>query len=122
MPGEQPNQLWRTLGGIEKSLEAITKTLSEDRVASASYRTEIREEIKKNREETLNLNGAVKLVTDAVAEIKPQVSALWDARQQSTGAQRLARYLGHILTVLFGAAGGAIAVWLNHLWSGTTAR
>ena len=46
MPDREIDPLSRVLGGIENELKSISRTQSEDRLAAAQYRTDIRSEIR----------------------------------------------------------------------------
>ena len=117
---ERPAQLdplSRVLGGIETQLTTITRTLSEDRSASAQYRTDVRREIAELRKDVLDVRSQVKSVTDDVAEIKPTVASLHQRAMMSAGMAKLAIFLGRFAHVLTALLAGAFAVALER-WLG----
>lgn len=103
------DELSRTLGGIEKQLELILKTQSEDRAASATYRTEIRREIAGVREDVGEVKGDVKVLAKDVDAMKPVVGDYQKRSNQADGAAKLTKILWGILTAL--GLGGIVALF-----------
>ncbi len=115
-PGLDP--LSRVLGGIETQLESVIKTLAEDRMAAATYRTDIRREIKETHEDVLTVRQDVNAVTAHVNEMRPTVAALVAVRQMSVGAQRFAIWLGRSGVIIASALSAIFAVFLNRWING----
>lgn len=103
------------LGEIHSQNTIIQQTLSEDRQASAQYRTEVRRELKDHSERMAKLEGAQKAVADDVTEIKPIVIHLEQQRNQAVGAMSLGRWLW---TVIAGGAGAGVLAGLQWLVNG----
>lgn len=105
------------LGGIKNSLETIHKTLSEDRVADAQYRTDTRREMK-HIDEKLD-SHEVKLTTlqNKVDSMYPKVESLDQKAAMSTGAMWIVGIMGkmaHVVTGGIGAiAGIALEKWFR---------
>lgn len=103
------------LGGIKSSLESILKTQSEDRLAAAQYRTEIRSELKEGSRRMQHIESQVAGVVDDVAEMKPKVNTLEQRALMSAGAAKLAVILGKGAHIISAAVGGAIVIILDKL-------
>lgn len=113
----EPNELWRTLGGIEKSLETVISTLAEDRVAAASYRTDVRKELGAVKDSVGTLTSDLKSCKSDIAEMKPEVESQKQRMLMSKGAANLAVGLGKFSSIIWGGLGATIAVmaerWLH---------
>lgn len=103
------------LGGIQSQLETIAKTQAEDRMAGATYRTEIRKEIREGTERMQHIEVQVNSVLSDVAEMKPKVSILEQRMHMSNGAAKLAVVLSKAAHILSAAVGGAIVIILDKL-------
>jgi hypothetical protein len=105
--------LSHTLGRIEQALETITKTLSEDRMASASYRTEMRRDLTAVRDMVHDLKNRVNNTADEVAEMRPDVDDYRMTKAQGIGAWNTAKTVWTIAVGLGAAGLGAIvhAFW-----------
>jgi hypothetical protein len=117
MTDKSNDELWRSLGGIEKSQELILRTLSENRVADATYRTDIRAEMGGLREDVRDVQSDVRSVTETVTELRPKVMTLEEGRQMARGASRLwsaAGSVAHIISVAF----GGLLLYLFQRWLG----
>lgn len=100
--------LSHALGRIENALETITKTLSEDRTASAQYRTDMRREIGTVRDNVMDLKNRVNNNADEIAEMKADVADYRITKAQGVGVWNAAKTTWTIL-ISMGAAGiGAI--------------
>jgi hypothetical protein len=105
--------LSHTLGRIEQALETITKTLSEDRLASASYRTEVRRDLATVRDGMGTLKNEVANNADELAELRPFVEDYRLKAAQGAGILNAAKALWVILIGL-GATG--IGVIIHAFW------
>lgn len=97
------DQLSHTLGRIEQSLETITKTLGEDRMAAATYRTEIRSAVNIVRDNVADLKNKAENTASDVAEMRPYIADYIERRAEVRGLSRL----GHLIAAL---GGGGIAL------------
>lgn len=117
---EEPHNVSYELGGIQASLDMIIRTLSDNRLADAQYRTGIRAEMKVQGD-AINAVGndlalAKKDIADTkddIAEIKPKMKSLEDRALMSKGAANLAIILGKVGHVISAGVGGIIAVLLE---------
>lgn len=117
---DRPHDVSYELGGINKQLEAITRTLSENRSADAQYRTGIREEMGKQRD---LINGvgndlaiAKKDIADTktdIAEFKPKLESLEARALMSKGAANLAIVLGKFAHVISAGLGAVVVLLLD---------
>lgn len=86
------------LGGLAKASDMIIQTLSEDRTAAATYRTEIRNEI---------------------AALRARIEAMEQKHDREDGAKTLAvslgSFVGNIVKLLIGAVGGGLAIVIEKL-------
>lgn len=125
MTGERPNHdVSYELGGINKQLEAITRTLSENRTADAQYRTGIREEMGKQRDAISGVGNDLTLVKkdvsdtkEDISDIKPKLKSLEDRALMSKGAANFAIVVGKFVHII-SAAVGAFIVILFERWLG----
>lgn len=105
------------LGGINKQLETITRTLSENRLADATYRTGIREEMGKQRDAINSVGNDLTIAKRDIADMKPKVASLDERATMSKGAAALATALGKIGHVIVAGLGAIIALvierWLR---------
>lgn len=117
MTEKSNDELWRSLGGIEKSQELILRTLSENRVADATYRTDIRAEMGGLRGDVRDVQSDVRSVTETVTEMRPKVVTLEERRLMERGANRLwgtAASVAHVFSVMF----GGLLLYLFQRWLG----
>jgi hypothetical protein len=88
------------LGALSKASDMIIQTLSEDRTAAATYRTEIRNEI---------------------ASLRTRIEAMEQKHDREEGARSFAKSAGSLVgkfaQLILGAVGGSLAVvierWLR---------
>lgn len=121
MPGmngaHDNSEIWRSLGVLQSSIDSVLRTLSENRQADASYRTDIRAELKGITTQVTTINGTVTLAKTDIEQMKPRVDALWQRFQMSKGVTSLAVGLSHAGSIVVAALGGgfalAIKVWLD---------
>lgn len=108
--------LSHTLGRIEQALDTITKTLGEDRMASASYRTQMRGDLTAVRDMVHDLKNRVNNTADEVAEIRPDILDYRLMKAQGTGIVNAAKVLWIVLIALGATGIGAIihALWPKH--------
>lgn len=107
--------LSHTLGRIENALETITKTLSEDRMASASYRTEMRQSLQTVKDNVSDLKNRVNNTADEMAELRPIVESHQLKFVQGSGIWNAAKALWIILLGLGATGIGAI---VHAFWPG----
>src|SRR5947209_4892424 len=105
--------LSHTLGRIENALEMITKTLSEDRLASAQYRTDMRRDLAMVSEGMGALKNQVTNNADELADLRPFVEDYRLRAAQGSGIWNAAKALWIILIGLGATGIGAIihAFW-----------
>ncbi len=100
--------LSQLLGEISAKLDTVTKTQGEDRVASATYRTDVRSELTKLTAGVTDLKNRIDNTVDEVAELRPDVEDYRRRRDQAEGASKLTKVLWAVFTALGG--GGVIAI------------
>lgn len=105
------------LGGINKQLETITRTLSENRLADAQYRTGIRAEMKVQSDAISAVGNDLALAKKDISGMIPKVERLDDRAKMSKGAQNLAVILAKAAHIISAAIGGAIVFILTR-WLG----
>ena len=116
MPDRTPEKnVDYVLGRIEGQLDNILKTLSENRMADATYRTEVRKQLGEGSERMQHIESQLALVTSDMGEIKPKVAVLEERMHMSNGAARLAVVLGKVGHIISAAIGGAIVIILDKL-------
>jgi hypothetical protein len=120
MPAPSIDPLSQMLGEISAKLDMVTKTQAEDRVASATYRTEIRREValvkddvRTVKDSVTDLKNRVNNATDEMAEMRPEVKGLVLWRDQALGGWSVIKTIWVILLGLGATGLGAIvhALW-----------
>lgn len=110
---DRPHDVSYELGGIRAALDAITKTLSENRSADAQYRTGIREEMGKQRDLINGVGNDLTIAKRDIADMKPTVESLEQRALMSKGAANLAIVLGKFAHVISAGIGGVIVLLLD---------
>ncbi len=110
------DELSRVLGGIEKELQTVARTLADDRLTAASYRTDIRREIAAVKESVQNINGDTRECKSDIADMKPKVLALEIRNIKATGAWDLGNVIARILYLLVAICAGLFGSYFaNHV-------
>ncbi len=124
MPDREIDPLSRVLGGIENELKSISRTQSEDRLAAAQYRTDIRSEIREvnktfqvMQDDVQSVQSDMRSSAEKISEMIPAVRTLQNNALLSKGALNLAVILGKIAHVA-SAMIGALSVLLFQKWLG----
>ena len=116
---EQVGNVSFMLGQLKQGMETIIKTLSEDRSASAQYRTDIRKEIAALRDDYHEVRTDLKTVKEKIEKIEPKVMELEEKDHREQGAKTLAvsvgSFLGKAAQLAIGAIGGGMAVLAEKL-------
>lgn len=115
MSADRPTDVSYELGSIKSSLDTITRTLSENRLSDAQYRTGIREEMTKQRDAINIVGHDLAIAKKDIADMKPTVESLEQRSLMSKGAANLAIALGKFAHVISAAIGGAIVLLLDRL-------
>jgi septal ring factor EnvC (AmiA/AmiB activator) len=118
MSADRPHDVSYELGGINKQLEAITRTLSEDRTASAQYRTDIRKEIATQTAAISAVQTDVLMAKSDIADMKPKVESLNERALMSKGAQNFAILLSRFAHVISAGIGGIIVLLIDRYFFG----
>lgn len=103
------------LGGIKSSLDTIMRTLSDNRLADAQYRTGIRAEMKVQSDAINAVGSDLALAKKDISDMKPKVENLDERAKMSKGATNLAIALGKFAHVISAAIGAGI-VFLLERW------
>lgn len=104
------------LGKIIAQLDMVLRTQSEDRVASAQYRSDMRKEISNASDCARGAAQEAKDCKNAIGKIQPIVDELKLSQNMSMGAKRLAMHLEKIFYILIGAGSSILAVIIEHRW------
>lgn len=110
---DRPTDVSYELGGIKNALDTITRTLSENRLADAQYRTGIREEMGKQRDAISSVGTDLAMAKVDIAAMKPKVESLDQRALMSKGAANFAIILGKFAHVISAGIGGIIAMLLD---------
>lgn len=117
MAGERPHDVSYELGAIKSSLDTITRTLSENRTADASYRTDIRKELAAQTAAINAVQTDIVIAKRDIADMRPKVDSLDQRSLMTKGAANLAVVLGKAAHIISAAIGGALVFmlerWLN---------
>lgn len=117
MADDRPTDVSYELGGIRNALDTITRTLSENRLADAQYRTGIREEMGKQRDAIGSVGNDLTIAKRDIADMKPKVESLDQRALMSKGAANFAIILGKFAHVVSAGLGAGI-VFLLERWFG----
>lgn len=108
------------LGGIKNALDTITRTLSENRLADATYRTGIREEMGKQRDAINGVGSDLAIAKkdiadtkDDIAEMRPKVESLESRALMSKGAANFAVVLSKAAGAIWAAIGAIVVLILD---------
>lgn len=110
---EHPTDVSFELGGIKNALDTITRTLSENRTADATYRTDIRREMGEQSAKINNIVTDVTLAKRDISDMKPKVDSLNDRATMSKGAANLAIFLGKFAHVISAGIGAVIVLLID---------
>ena len=113
MERREPKNVDYELGRIVAQLDGITKTLSDDRTASAQYRTDVRRQLAETGEKLGKVCGDLHSAKEDIAEMMPKVVSLEHRALMSKGAANLAILLGKFAHVVSAMIGGIIAILLE---------
>lgn len=102
------NQISVEIGELRASVALLTRMVEEDRRASATYRTDIRAELFKIREDQAEVKFKVQAVQSNVAELAPLVKGIETDRLMALGAGRMAIWISRA----FWTMGGAVAAFI----------
>lgn len=103
------------LGGIKNALDTITRTLSENRLADAQYRTGIRAEMKVQSDAINAVGNDLVLAKKDISDMMPKVNSLDQRALMSKGAANLAIVLGKAAHIISAAIGAGIVFLLERL-------
>lgn len=103
------------LGQIQAGQTIIQQTLSEDRLASAQYRTEVRKELKEHSERMQDMKTQLAGAIDDIHEMKPKVASLDERATMSKGAAQLAVVLGKFAHIISAGIGATVVLLLDKL-------
>lgn len=115
---DRPVDVSYELGGINKQLEAITRTLSENRTADAQYRTGIREEMREQRDAISGVGNDLAIAKRDIADMKPKVESLDQRALMSKGAANFAIVLGKVAHFISAGIGGLIVLLVDRFFFG----
>lgn len=106
--------LSHTLGRIEQALETITKTMSEDRLASAQYRTDMRRDLLSVRDMVHDLRNKVEHNSEDILEIRPDVEDWRIKRAQAKSYFSFASNSARVAWAIIGAAVTGLIAWFTN--------
>lgn len=115
MSADRPHDVSYELGGIKNALDTITRTLSENRLADAQYRTGIREEMKSQHDAISSVGHDLSIAKKDIADMKPTVESLEKRALMSKGAANFAILLGKFAHVISAGIGGVIVLLIDRL-------
>lgn len=113
MSADQPRDVSYELGGIKNALDTITRTLSENRLADAQYRTGIREEMTKQRDAINSVRSDMAIAKKDIADMKPKVESLNQRAMMSKGAANFAIMLGKAAHIISAGIGGVVVLLID---------
>lgn len=118
MTTDRPHDVSYELGGIKQALDTITRTLSENRMADAQYRTGVREEMGKQRDAIGSVGHDLAIAKGDIADMKPKVETLNERALMSKGAQNLAIVLSKFAHVVSAGIGGLVVLLIDRYFFG----
>lgn len=118
MSADRPHDVSYELGGIKASLDTITRTLSENRLSDAQYRTDVRKEMMIQHEAIAAVAGDMAIAKKDIAGLMPTVKSLEQRSLMSKGAANLAIVLGKFAHIISAGIGGIIVLFLDRFMFG----
>lgn len=112
---DRPHDVSYELGGIKQALDTITRTLSENRLADAQYRTGIREEMGKQREAISSVGNDLTIAKRDISDMKPKVESLDQRALMSKGAANFAIIVGKFAHVISAGIGAVVVLLIDRL-------
>lgn len=110
------DELSRVLGGIEKELQTVARTLAEDRIAAASYRTDIRRELATVKDSVQSINIDTRGCKVDIADMKPKVLALEITGIKAAGAWDFGSMIIKIFYLIVALCTGLLGSYFgNHM-------
>jgi len=113
MSADRPHDVSYELGGINKQLEGISKTLSEDRMSSAQYRTDIRAQLTAQQNALNEVKTDLSLAKKDISDMKPTVESLEQRALMSKGAANFAILVGKFAHIISAGIGGILVLLLD---------
>lgn len=104
------------LGRLENGQVIIQQTLSEDRMASAQYRTEVRQRLSDYGERLTFIEASLANQTGDISEMRPKISALEAAAHQSIGVRNFLSASKGLVQLILGLVGASIALLIDKLF------
>lgn len=110
------DELSRALGGIEKELQTVARTLAEDRLSSASYRTDIRRELASVKDSVQNISMDTRECKTDIVDMKPKVLALEIRGMKASGAWDLGNTIVKVFYLIVALCAGLFGSYFgNHI-------
>lgn len=113
MSADRPHDVSYELGGIKQALETITRTLSENRLADAQYRTDVRKEMTIQHDAIAAVAGDMAMAKKDIADLMPTVESLEQRALMSKGAANFAIILGKFAHIISAGIGGVLVLLLD---------
>lgn len=115
-PPSRIDDLSRVLGGIEKELQTVTRTLADDRIAAASYRTDIRRELASVKDSVQSINMDTSTCKTDIIDMKPKVLALEIRGMRASGAWDLGNVIAKVFYLIIALCAGLFGNYFgNHI-------
>lgn len=112
-PGEI-NEISYELGSLKQGLDMVLKTLSEDRLAAAQHRTDLKRKLDEHDDRMQRVEAALQTTVSSLGGVLPKLANLEqralisDGRhKERSGIYRLLGGIGYMLSSIFG---GVIAL------------
>lgn len=103
----------KSIGGLESTVSTMTRQWRDQEDKASLGRRDLHQKIDAMRDELQKLDTRVTTAIDDIAEMKPTVQEVKDARQQAVGAGKASVWLWRFAMFVSGGAAWVIANYLN---------
>jgi HAMP domain-containing protein len=112
-------EMAKSIGGLESTVTTMTRQWRDQDEKASLGRRDLHHKIDAMRDELQRLDARVTTAIDDIAEMKPTVQEVKDARQQAVGAGKASIWLWRLVMFMSGGAAWVIA---NYLKVGVTLK
>jgi len=110
------NDLYRRIGGLQSSVETLTKTWGEQDRQATEGRRELYRKVDELKTEVTKMTGRVDQLAEDVSEIKPAVKNFEATKNRGQGERNIIRIVWSILVAGVGALAYVINDWIHLFW------
>jgi predicted nucleic acid-binding Zn-ribbon protein len=103
----------KSIGGLESTVSTMTRQWRDQEDKASLGRRDLHQKIDAMRDELQKLDTRVTTAIDDIAEMKPTVQEVKDARQQAVGAGKASVWLWRFVMFVSGGVAWVVANYFN---------